>query len=58
MNEKLSSELTKMDSRPDDSVVSEDESVDKAVPIDIRKIRKTKTYKETMSQDINNIDTY
>ena len=47
-----------MDSIPDHLVVSEDESVDKAVPIDIRKERKTKVYKETTSQDINNIDTY
>ena len=42
----------------DNLAVSEDESVDEAVPIDIRKERKTKAYKETMSQDINNIDTY
>ena len=26
--------------------------------MDIRKERKTKAYKETMSQDVNNIDTY
>ena len=58
MNEEIEVELMKMDSIPENLVVSEDESVDKAVPIDIRKIRKTKTYKETMSQDINNIDTY
>ena len=47
-----------MDTITDHLAVSEDESVDKAVPIDIRKERKTKEYKETMSQDINNIDTY
>ena len=45
-------------SRPDNVAVSEDESVDEAIPIDIRKERKTKAYKETVSQDINNIDTY
>ena len=44
-----------MDSIPDNLVVSEDESVDEAVPIDIRKEINTKAYKETMSQDIKNI---
>ena len=39
-------------------MVSEDASVDEAVPIDIRKEQKTKSYKETMRQDIINIDTY
>ena len=47
-----------MDSIPDHLAVSEDESVDEAFPIDIRKERKTKSYKDTMSQDISNIDTY
>ena len=32
--------------------------VDEAVPIYIRKERNTKVYKETMSKDIKNIDTY
>ena len=50
--------MMKMDSIPDNLAVSENESVDEAVPIDNRKERKTKSYKETMSQDINNIDTY
>ena len=58
MNEEMEAELTKTDSRPDNLSVSEDKSVDEAVPIDIRKERKTKAYKQTMSQDINNIDTY
>ena len=55
---KMEAELTEMDSIPDHLAVSEDESVNKAVPIDIRKERKTKAYKETMSQDISSIDTY
>ena len=38
--------------------VSEDESTDEAVPIRIRKERKTKAYNDTMGQDIENIDTY
>ena len=58
MNEKMESEQTKMDSIPDHLAVSEDESVDEAVPIDIRKERKITAYKETISQDINSIDTY
>ena len=33
----MEAELTKMDSRPDNLAVSEDASVDEAVPIDIRK---------------------
>ena len=33
-------------------------SVDEDVPIDIRKERNTKAYKETIIQDISNIDTY
>ena len=48
----------KMDSRLENLAVSEDESVDEAVPIDIRKERKTKSYEEKLRQDINNIDTY
>ena len=58
MNEEMEAELTKTDSRPDNLEVSEDASVDEAVPIDIRKERNTKAYKEKMSKDINNIDTY
>ena len=58
MNKEMEAERMKMDSIPDNLAVSEDESVDKDVPIDIGKERKTKAYKETMRQDINNIDTY
>ena len=58
MNEEMEAELMKTYSRPDNLAVSEDESVDEDVPIDIRKEIKTKACKETMSQDINNIDTY
>ena len=54
----MEAELMKIDSIPDNLAVSENESVDEAFPIDIRKERKTKAYKETTSQDINNIDTY
>ena len=58
MNEKMEAKLMKMDSIPDHLAVSEDESVDEAVPIDIRKEIKTKAHKQKMIQDINNIDTY
>ena len=54
----MEAELTKTDSRPENLVVSEDASVDEAIPIDIRKERNTKSYKETMRKDIENIDTY
>ena len=37
MNEEIEDELTKMDSRPENLAVSEDASVDEAVPIYIRK---------------------
>ena len=47
-----------MDSIPDHLAVSEDEGANEAVPIHVRKERKTKAYKEKMSQDIENIDTY
>ena len=55
MNEEMESELNKTDSRPDNLVVSEDASVDKAVPIYIRKERNTKAYKETMSKYIGTL---
>ena len=58
MNEKMESELTEMDIIPDHLAVLEDESFESDVPIDIRKERNTKAYKETTSQDIGNIDTY
>ena len=37
MNEEIEAEIMKMDSIPENLEVSEDESVGKAVPIDIRK---------------------
>ena len=37
MNEEMEAELTKMDSRPDNLEVSEDASVDEAIPVDHRK---------------------
>ena len=54
----MEAEQTKMDSILDNLAVSEDASVDEAVPINIRKERNTEAYKETMSKDIENIDTY
>ena len=54
----MEAELNKMDSRADNLAVSEDSSVDESVPIDIRKEQNTKSYKEIMSKDIENIDTY
>ena len=37
MNEEMEAELTEIDSIPDHLAVSEDENVDEAVPIEIRK---------------------
>ena len=37
MNEEMEAELTEMDSRPENLAVSEDENVDEATPIDLRK---------------------
>ena len=54
----MEAELTKIDSRPDNLAVSEDASVDEAVPVDIRKEQSKEAYKETMSKDIENIGTY
>ena len=48
----------KTDSRPDNLAVSENASVDEAVPIYIRIECNTKSYKETMSKDNNNINAY
>ena len=58
MNEKMETELTETDSKTDNLAVSEDANVDEAIPIDIRKEQSTEAYKETMSKDINKIDTY
>ena len=54
----MEAELTEMDSIPNHLEVSEDEGADESVPIHIMKERNTKAYKETMSQDIKNIDNY
>ena len=58
MNEEMEAELTEIDSRPDNLAVYEDANVDEAIQIDIRKEQSTESYKEEMSKDINNIDTY
>ena len=58
MNEEMEAEHNEMDSIPDHLAVSEYESADEAVQINIRKERKTKAHKNKMSQDIKNIDTY
>ena len=54
----MEAELTEMDSIPEHLALSEDEGAEEAVPIHIIKERKTKAYKETMSQDTENTDTY
>ena len=54
----MEAELTEMDSRTENLAVTEESNVDEAIPIDIRKEQGTESYKETMSKDIDNIDTY
>ena len=44
--------MNKIDLTPGNLEDSKDKSVDEAIPIQIRKERTTKAYKETMSQDI------
>ena len=58
MNEEMEAETNKMDLTSGKKADSEDESVDEAIPIQIRKERTKKAYKETMSQDIETIDKY
>ena len=54
----MEAELTEMDSRPENLVVSEDASVDETITIDLRKEQRTEVYKETTSKDIDNTETY
>ena len=58
MNEAMEAELTEMDSRTDRLAVTEEANVDEAIPIYLRKEKNTEAYKETMSKDIENIETY
>ena len=48
----MEAEMTKMDLTPDHFADSEDEIADEDIPIHIRKERMTKSYRETMIQDI------
>ena len=57
-SEKMETELTEMDSRTENLVVSEDANVDEAIPIDLKKEQNTEAYKETMIKYINKIDSY
>ena len=50
MNEEIEAEMTEMDSIPDHLSDSEYEGAAEAVPIHIKKERKTKAYKETMAK--------
>ena len=50
--------MNKMDLTAGKKADSEDESVDEAIPIQIRKERTTEAYKETMDQDIETIEKY
>ena len=47
MNEEMEAEMNKMYLTPGKKAESEDSSVDEAIPIQIKKERTTKAYKET-----------
>ena len=54
----MEAELTEMGSRTDNLAIYEEANVDEDIPIHLIKEQSTEAYKETMSKDINNIDTY
>ena len=58
MNKEMEAELTEMDSKTDHLAVTEEANVDEDIPIDLRKERSTQAYKETMSMDIEKINTF
>ena len=58
MNEAMGADLTEMDSRTDNLAVTEQSNFYEAIPIDIKKEQSTEAYTETMSIDIENIDTF
>ena len=53
----MDAELTEIDSRNDNLAVTEEINVDEAIPIGLRKEQITEAYKETMSKNIDDIDT-
>ena len=57
-NEEMEAKLIKLDSKTDNLEVTEESNVYDDIPIDLRKERRTQAYKETMSIDIENIDTF
>ena len=58
MNEEMEAEMNEIDVTPGNKADSEDKSVDKATPIQIRKERTKKSYKETMKKYTETIDKY
>ena len=58
LNEEMEAEQNEIDSRTENLAVSEDANVYEAIPIYLKKQQSTEAYKETMSKDIDNIDTY
>ena len=51
-------ELSEMKSKNYHLAVTEEANVDEAIPIDLRKERNKKSYKDTMSIDIGKINTF
>ena len=58
MNEEMEAELTELDSRTDNLAVTEEANFDESVPMDLIKEQTKQAYKETMSIDIEKIDTF
>ena len=58
MNEEMEDELTELseiNSKTDYLAVTEEENIDEVIPIDLRKERNTKAYKQKMITDIERI---
>ena len=54
----MEAEQTEMDSRTENLAVTKEANIDEAIPIDLIKEQSTEAYKETISTDIENIDTF
>ena len=57
-NEDMEAEMKEMDVKQGNKAYSENNNVDEAIPIQIRKERTTEAYKEKMNQDLEKIDKY
>ena len=58
MNEEMEAELTEMDSITEKLAVTEEENFDGSIHNNLRKEQSTEAYKDTISIDIENVDTF